>query len=135
VSLSDSANLSPDAIQASSWLWPDALDAVIAAPKHHVVLFENDRVRVLETLIRPGERTPMHTHRWPMTLHTISRSEFVRYDVHGKVVFDSRENRNVGGAEGGPPAPKVGWLEPLPPHALENVGTQNLHVISVEVKG
>jgi hypothetical protein len=30
--------------------WGPALDAVVAAPANHKVLFENDRVRVLELL-------------------------------------------------------------------------------------
>jgi hypothetical protein len=34
---------------ASQKQWPDALDAMIAAPAHHEVLLENDRVRVLDT--------------------------------------------------------------------------------------
>ena len=32
--------------------WDPELDAVKAAPKHHKVLFENDRVRVLEVTRR-----------------------------------------------------------------------------------
>lgn len=113
---------------AASWPWPDALDAAIAAPRHHVLLFENDRVRVLETNIRPGERTALHTHRWPMTIHVLNRSDFVRYDDMGNVTLDSRQFP----ASASPP--KVMWSEPLPPHALENVGSSDLHVISVEVK-
>jgi hypothetical protein len=44
----------------------DELDGPVAAPDHHKVLFENDRVRVLETVIRPGDRTPMHMHLRPI---------------------------------------------------------------------
>ena len=44
--------------------WPPELDALIAAPKQHRLLLENDRVRVLDTEIAPGDRTPVHTHRW-----------------------------------------------------------------------
>jgi len=40
---------------------PD-LDGPIAAPDHHRVVFENDRVRVLETVVRPGDTTPLHTY-------------------------------------------------------------------------
>jgi quercetin dioxygenase-like cupin family protein len=47
------------------WPWPDRLDAVLAAPRHHRVVFENDRVRVLDTRIAPGDTVPIHTHRWP----------------------------------------------------------------------
>ena len=42
----------------------DQLDAVAAAPEHHKVLLENDQIRVLETLILPGEETAVHTHVW-----------------------------------------------------------------------
>jgi hypothetical protein len=40
----------------------DQLDAVAAAPEHHKVLLENDQIRVLETLLKPGEETAVHTH-------------------------------------------------------------------------
>lgn len=34
------------------WPWPDPLDAMTAAPRFHRLLFENERVRVLENLCR-----------------------------------------------------------------------------------
>lgn len=120
----------PNAPSPGAWLWPDALDAVVAAPRHHIVLLENDRVRVLDTLIRPGERTNLRTHRWPMTLYVLSQSDFVRYDEHDRVTLDSRR---LPGGVGAAPATAL-WSEPLPPHALENVGERDLHVISVELK-
>ncbi len=39
----------PDKFKA--WPWPDSLDALRAAPNYHRLLFENDRVRVLEVRI------------------------------------------------------------------------------------
>ena len=39
--------------------WDPALDAVVAAPKHHKVIFENERLRVLEvTLEHEGAQFP-----------------------------------------------------------------------------
>jgi quercetin dioxygenase-like cupin family protein len=57
------------------WPWPDALDAVVAAPGSHRVVFENQTTRVLEVTIAPGEREPEHTHRWPsvMVVHQPAR--------------------------------------------------------------
>jgi quercetin dioxygenase-like cupin family protein len=57
------------------WRWPRELDALIAAPGSHRLLFENDRVRVLEVVIEPGAREPEHTHRWPsvMIVHQPAR--------------------------------------------------------------
>jgi hypothetical protein len=38
--------------------WDASLDALIAAPGQHRLVFENAHVRVLDTRIGPGERTP-----------------------------------------------------------------------------
>ena len=34
---------------------PEELDAVVAAPDNHEIIFENERVRVLRVTIQPGE--------------------------------------------------------------------------------
>jgi len=117
----------PDEHQSEA-RWPEALDALIAAPAHHTLLFENERVRVLDTCIAPGERTAIHTHRWPSALYILSWSAFVRYDAQGAVLLDSR---TVGALATPPP---VVWSAPLPAHTLENVGTADLRLISVELK-
>src|SRR5262245_45946902 len=43
---------------SSGW----AQDAATVAPDHYKVLFENDRVRVLDHRDKPGEKSPMHSH-------------------------------------------------------------------------
>ncbi len=108
--------------------WSEELDALIAAPLHHKLLFENDKVRVLDTSIPPGETTALHTHQWPASLYVISWSDFMRYDAAGKVLLDSK---NLPKAIS--PAMAL-WSEPLGPHVLKNTGDKNLHVISVEIK-
>lgn len=113
---------------SSDATWPAALDALVAAPQHHRLLLENDRVRVLDTRIAPGERTPVHTHQWPAVHSVLSWSAFVRRDAAGVVVVDTRTGRAV------PEPPTALWGEPLGPHSLENVGSTPLHVISVELK-
>ena len=52
----------------SRWNWPSSMDAVLAAPGSHRVLFENDDVRVLEVTIATGDREPEHTHRDPSVM-------------------------------------------------------------------
>ena len=90
-------------------------------------MFENERVRLLETRIPPGELVPVHTHRWPSVFYIISSSDFIRRDARGEVEIDSR----VGGRDA---PPSIVWSEPLPPHSLENVGTAEIRVVSVELK-
>src|SRR5712692_1888050 len=118
----------PSAAAPSSPEWPDDLDALVAAPNQHALLFENERVRVLETRIAAGDRTPVHTHRWPGVLYVLSWSNFVRYDDRGNVLVDSR---NV---EAFKSPPTVVWSRPLPPHSLQNIGDTDLTIIAVELK-
>lgn len=111
-----------------AWPWPDSLDAVIAAPKSHRVLLENERVRVLEVRIAPGELVPVHTHRWPSAIYSAKSSDFLRRDADGNLLFDSR---TVGPA---PREPVVNWTPPLPPHSVENIGNQEILLITTELK-
>jgi quercetin dioxygenase-like cupin family protein len=106
----------------------DALDAMIAAADHHEVLMENDQVRVLDTCLGPGERTPIHTHRWPATLYVMSWSDFLRRDADGHVIVDSRT------WERQPAVGEALWLPPLPAHSVENIGKSDLRLIAVELK-
>ncbi len=41
---------------------PITMDPVKLDPKHHIVAFENDRVRVLRTILEPHVKSPMHEH-------------------------------------------------------------------------
>ena len=112
---------------APDWPWEASLDALAAAPAQHRLVFENAHVRVLDTEIAPGERTPVHTHRWPAAHYVVSWSDFVRRDANGAVLLDTR-------AAGPRLAPEALWGDPLPPHSLENVGATPLRIISTEVK-
>ncbi len=108
--------------------WPEALDALQAAPRHHTLLFENELVRVLDTTVPAGETVPLHTHRWPAAVYILKWSHCVRRDGEGGIMMDSR-------VAGKPAADIALWSGPLPPHTLENVGESELRVISVELKG
>ena len=108
--------------------WPEEWDALIAAPKHHALLFENEHVRVLDTRVAPGETVPAHTHRWPSALYIMNWSDFVRRDGDGNVLADSRTKGTS--FEG-----QALWSAPLNLHILENVGPNEFRAISVEVKG
>lgn len=110
------------------WSWPDSLDAITAAPQHHAVLLEDDRVRVLRTRIPPGGVVPLHTHRWGGVAYVESWSHFIRRNEHGEISFDSR-------AAGDPPTiPCVQWMPALPAHTVENLGPEEISILIVELK-
>ena len=110
-----------------SWRWPDSLDALTAAPGHHELLTENERVRVVRTRIQRGQTVPVHTHRWPCVLTILSWSDMIRHDADSNVLLDTRNSV----------PPKLNtptWQEPLPPHSVENVGEGEIFTIQVEIK-
>ena len=94
-------------------------DPVVTNPDHYTVVFENDRVRVLEYADRPGERTTPHTHP-DSVMHTLSafRRRLHSGDAHRDVEM---------------PAGLTGWL-PAQEHSGENIGDTETHVLFVELK-
>jgi hypothetical protein len=112
----------------AAWPWPDELDALTASARHHKLLFEDDRVRVIDTQIPAGERTAVHTHRYPSILYVVSTSAFLRYDAEGNIITDSRTLN--------PPqaAPSAFRVPAMPPHSVENIGTGLVHLVNIEFK-
>ncbi|HEX3680999.1 MAG TPA: hypothetical protein VHU83_00555 [Bryobacteraceae bacterium] len=110
--------------------WPAALDALVAASAHHTLLFENEQVRVVRTRIPAGETTAVHTHQWAGVLLVQTWSDIIRRDPDGKVTLDTRQLPLTD-----EPTPNIPtWQPPLPPHAVENVGTTEFRAIQVEIK-
>ena len=107
----------------------ESLDGTVAAPDHHKILFENDRVRIVELRVGPGETVPAHTHRWPTVNYVVSLGDFLSRDAEGNLKSDSRTG-NSDIKEGG-----VFCLPPFPPlHSVENIGNKEVHGIAVELK-
>ena len=94
-------------------------DPVETDPDHYAVVFENDRVRVLEYKDRPGDRTTPHEHP-DSVMHTLS---FFR-----RRLYAGADHRDVE-----MPAGLTGWL-PAQEHAGENIGETPTHVLFVELK-
>jgi hypothetical protein len=91
-------------------------------------MFENDYVRVMDANIPCGEMTSVHTHRFAASHIVISWSDFIRYDAEGNVLLDSRSIAKTVDPH------SALWSEPIGPHALKNIGANDLHIISVEIK-
>ena len=94
-------------------------DPVTSNPDLYRVMFENDRVRVLRYLDRPGERTTPHRHpdSVMVTLSSFRRRLSVD-DRQVEVDLDAGEVRWLGAQE----------------HSGENVGGSETHSIFIELK-
>src|SRR5678815_3259292 len=115
-------------VAASKCPWPPELDAVMAAPKNHRVLLENDRVRVLDVTVAPGEREAVHAHCLPSVMYVMYEGIDRNYDAQGKLIGEQKV---------APPLsafPQVYWLESTPPHAIENLDVQAIHLLRIELK-
>lgn len=97
-----------------------SLDPVVTNPDLYKVVFENDRVRVLEYLDKPGDKTTPHEHP-DSVMYTLSS---FRRRLHG----GGGETRDVEMAAG-----LTGWL-PAQQHSGHNIGDTDTHVIFVELK-
>jgi hypothetical protein len=106
------------------WRWsaavPQELDPLKVAGDTHKLLFENRFVRVLEVHVPAGKTEPMHQH------------------PHRIIVYLSDYNTRTT-ERGGQPQDNlrksgtVRWSEPII-HQVENIGKNEGHVISVELK-
>lgn len=95
--------------------WPKELDALIAAPKNHKILLENDKVRVLEVTVSPGEIEALHHHKWPSVMHLTQADHFIDRDANGNVILDSRERTEQ------PVLPITFYKGPQAAHYVENL--------------
>jgi predicted metal-dependent enzyme (double-stranded beta helix superfamily) len=113
--------------QNKTWPWPDSMEAMAAAGKDHKVLYEDDKVRILEVTVAPGVKEPMHFHRWPSVIiyETLASNKVSR--ANGEVVVRPRPAADA-------PYPTVVKHGPEMPHSVENLDTIPFHVYRVEFK-
>lgn len=109
----------------------DPLDAVVAAPDNHVVVLENERVRVLQVTVAPGETEPPHIHRWRSVMHIEAAQPLtdILYEERDGVLVEVRRVE----LPVGPPPPAL-WFEPEGPHAIHNNGTAPFKALRIEIK-
>ncbi len=94
-------------------------DPVQTNPDFYSVIFENDRVRVLEYVDGPGARTSPHSH--PDSV-MVTLSDFRRRLTSGEHSVDVEM-----------PAFQARWLD-AQEHSGENIGETRTHTIFVELK-
>jgi len=95
-------------------------DAANNSSSSSKVIFENERVRVVELRLKPGKKEPMHSHPAHL-VYVLSPTRMKMTSSDGKV-------KEVELKTG-----QVIWGEALS-HAGENVGTTELHEVIIELK-
>lgn len=94
-------------------------DPVVTDPTLYQVLFENERVRVLQYRDRPGDRT--HPHRHPDSV-MVTLSAFQRRVASGGRQADIEL-----------PAAHARWIG-AQEHTGENIGGTETHAVFIELK-
>lgn len=95
-------------------------DPVKVSPQYYVVRFENDRVRVLEFHMKPGEKEAMHSHP-PGVVYSLADATIRNALPDGT---SSETSLKAG---------DVRWRENTT-HTGENIGTTEARAIAIELK-
>jgi quercetin dioxygenase-like cupin family protein len=100
---------------------PQTDDSTAVAPHVYRVLFENERVRMLESRTAPGTATAMHSHPGLVFGYRIlpSRSR-ITFPDGNSVEVDSQ--------------PGPFWIDSPSRHSVQNIGSTDSHTLLVEVK-
>jgi quercetin dioxygenase-like cupin family protein len=96
------------------------LDPVVLDPQYHTVPFENDRVRVLRTVLAPHVKSPLHEHPHYVVVYLTELHTTMELG-DGRVVDNPRRPG------------EVAWRDAMK-HATENIGERTAVEIQVEVK-
>ncbi len=96
-------------------------DVLVAASNAYKLLLENDRVRVLEIRLKPGQKAPMHDHPNDHVVYILNDLSLKLTSADGKSgVNDLKAGQTL-------------WLD-AGAHEAENVGKTEMHNIVIEVK-
>jgi quercetin dioxygenase-like cupin family protein len=99
---------------------PITLDPVKLDPKYHTVDFENDRVRILRTVLEPHIKSPLHEHPSYVVVY-VTELHTTMAVSDGRIVDNVRRKG------------EVAWRDAMA-HSTENIGNQTAMEIQVELK-
>jgi hypothetical protein len=103
--------------------WPPQLEATIAAPENHKIIYEDQNIRVLSVTIAPGATEIRHYHRWPSVLVFDTPPKVLSFDANGKEMPPRTRPEKV-------ELPMVLRLPPEAAHSNKNLDPSNpIHLI------
>lgn len=124
--------MAPDQLVEEGQFDPDdfASELAVAGSNHDLgttLWFENDRVRVWEILLAPGERGPFHSHVTNYFWTVVEASRGLQRFADGSFAVRDYEVGETKFLEHSDQTPLI--------HDLENVGTTSLRFVTVEILG
>lgn len=106
----------------SGWLTQtaSAQDPAKQSPDKYKAIFNNDKVRVLDVRLKPGDKSPMHSH-----------PNYLVYSFNNSAVkFTSKDGKST---DVKIKAGECTWRN-AETHAVENTGKTEVHVLNIELK-
>ena len=97
-----------------------AQDMVQVSPKNCKVLLDNDRVRVIRVVLKPGDKLAMHSHG-PHIVYSLTGGKVKFTTPDGK--SEERENK----------AGEARWSDGVT-HATDNAGATESRALVIELK-
>lgn len=97
------------------------IDALKASPSQFKLLFENNRVRVLQYTLKPGEKDEWHTHP-PKSSYVVSGGKLKVHLENGETIIADEK------------AGTASWADYLGKHYAENIGNTTVTIILTEIK-
>ena len=101
-----------------------SLAEIAANPIGTNLIFEDDRVRIWEIVLEPGQEAPTHTHMLDYTTVTIEGATLERLNGDGTIDRSEAQAGRV-----------MRWYKSTPSHGLRNVGNTRFRNVIVEIKG
>jgi quercetin dioxygenase-like cupin family protein len=120
--ISQSKKIVPVSAMQQTSIELNVLDALAAAPLSHRILFENERFRILEDRVAPGETVPLHTHDWDFIMIILQGSRF-SVQKAGEPIVEEEWGSLVEFYRG----------EPVP-YSFTNIGEKEFKAIAFEIK-
>ena len=106
--------------QGPAKLPPVSLDPVKLDPEHHPVVFENDRVRAIRTILPPHVKSPMHDHPHYVVVYMTELHTTMKLP-DGRLVDNPRKPG------------EIAWRDAYR-HQTEQMGDTTAYEIQVELK-
>ena len=97
------------------------LDVLEVPNSGYNLIMENEKVRVMEMKLKPGEKSPMHNHPNDHVVYVFNNAKFkLSFPDGNSSEFELKAGQAL-------------WIE-AGPHETENIGTTNGHNLVTEIK-